>query len=461
MLSILNTSKVTEIDSVYNNAPKIWDFKNAYHDQTKKFLYELEPHLKDSWKYSYDRIQNFQFKRIQKIVEEAYNNVPFYHKLYSDIGFRPEDLKSWDDFEKLPIISKKELSSVPVNDIINSKYIHALRENAEGRNMFNYPLIYNTSGSSGSQLIFSISPFRILFNTLMGYRQMDFQSNGKYKHIQEYSLHIEGCYWWINIDEYQRFNMFTIYIPEKPKKYFTADRLHEYLSNNNIKFISTYPSVLQKIIDLVDLSKYSLKLITVHSEKSSQSQRNYFAKITNTPVVDEYSSQELTRIALQCPNTKEYVIEEDHNYIENKNSKIIGTSLINDSTPFIRYDQDDFGDIKTSNNFNFRILKNFYGREYDNLILPDGSYVYSGELIDQIYRWRETIRIRSCTIVQTSPKKIKIYVDTFNPLKRKEKLDIIADLKSFTLAQMHIDLIEEKYSRDSGDKNSSIIRKPF
>jgi len=49
-------------------------------------------------------------KRIQKMLHYAYERVPFYRNLYQKAGFKPEDIRTLDDFNTIvPAIDKKDL----------------------------------------------------------------------------------------------------------------------------------------------------------------------------------------------------------------------------------------------------------------------------------------------------------------------------------------------------------------
>ena len=50
-----------------------------------------------------------QSERLVKMVENAYNNVPFYKQKFDEMGIKPEDIKSIDDLSKLPFTVKTDL----------------------------------------------------------------------------------------------------------------------------------------------------------------------------------------------------------------------------------------------------------------------------------------------------------------------------------------------------------------
>lgn len=58
---------------------------------------------------SRDYLRAVQSARLIKMVENCYNNVPFYKKKFGDIGLLPGDIKSIDDITKLPFTIKQDL----------------------------------------------------------------------------------------------------------------------------------------------------------------------------------------------------------------------------------------------------------------------------------------------------------------------------------------------------------------
>ncbi len=55
-------------------------------------------------------------KSLVFIFKHAYDNSPFYKKLYKDAGLTPEDVKSVDDLPKIPLITKPELQEAQRKD---------------------------------------------------------------------------------------------------------------------------------------------------------------------------------------------------------------------------------------------------------------------------------------------------------------------------------------------------------
>ena len=50
-----------------------------------------------------------QSKRLRKLVERCYNNVPLYKQRMDEAGILPGDIKDIDDVKKLPFTTKQDL----------------------------------------------------------------------------------------------------------------------------------------------------------------------------------------------------------------------------------------------------------------------------------------------------------------------------------------------------------------
>ena len=67
-----------------------------------------------------------QLEKLQEVVERAYNNVPYYQKLFNEARIGPEDIETLSDLEKIPFTTKADLRdaypfgmfAVPPDDIV-------------------------------------------------------------------------------------------------------------------------------------------------------------------------------------------------------------------------------------------------------------------------------------------------------------------------------------------------------
>ena len=56
-----------------------------------------------------EELERLQFLRLRKILERVYENSPFYKKKWDAAGIKPEDIRSLEDFEQIPFVTKDEI----------------------------------------------------------------------------------------------------------------------------------------------------------------------------------------------------------------------------------------------------------------------------------------------------------------------------------------------------------------
>src|SRR3972149_6781136 len=56
-----------------------------------------------------EKLDRWHLQRIQRLIKFAYNHTSLYRKLYDAAGFKPEDIRTWDDFHrKVPYTDKPD-----------------------------------------------------------------------------------------------------------------------------------------------------------------------------------------------------------------------------------------------------------------------------------------------------------------------------------------------------------------
>ncbi len=324
--------------------------------------------------WSQDQIKNFQLKQLRTIVEEARLNVAAYRNF-------PEatSLQSLADIKSLPILTKEKLASLSVSEKTNQKF------NTDEL------LLSRSSGSTGKALDVYYDPESFNFFILAGLRLFFLALNYWPWYRQAY----------VYTSPYPLTSFFGLYPMDFISTLNPISDTIEKLKTLAPDILVCYPSHLRSIASQMtadDFRKIKPKAINVNSEMSTQAERDYLAKQFGCFVFDEYSSEELTRIASQCRNLS-YHIFEDINYIEIVDDdgqivpdgtigNIVGTNLHNIGMPLIRYMQGDRGAIKhglCECGRNFRVLEKFEGRKNDAFKLSDGTVISSGLLLDLTY----------------------------------------------------------------------------
>lgn len=77
-----------------------------------------------------EQLEEVQLKRLKKLVERVFYNVPFYRGKFQEIGLEPSDIKTLNDLKRLPFTTKQDLRdnypfgmfATPMSDIVR---VHA------------------------------------------------------------------------------------------------------------------------------------------------------------------------------------------------------------------------------------------------------------------------------------------------------------------------------------------------
>jgi len=355
-------------------------------------------------KRSLDEIRAWQFARIGKLVQHAYENVPFYKDIYSSIGFQPGDLKTWEDFKSLPVITKDQvIANYPHNMLARGESVDEL-------------VISRSSGSSGKVLDIAYDSRAMGTYILAGLRLYEMGFSYRPWHRQLY----------VYTSPYPLDSLFGLYPMKFVPTLAPVQQIIDQLLAYKPRLLVCYPSHLKQIAqEMTPLQRRSigLRCISVNSEMSTQKERNALSEMFGCPVLDEYSSEELTRIAAQC-RQKKYHVFEDINYLETLDEAgaptsgqgvLVGTNLHNFAMPMIRYKQNDLVTIENCDcpcGWHFRQITNLQGRKNDNFIMPSGKILSSGFLLDATYDMILTYRdaVRDFCLIQDTATTVRLQV---------------------------------------------------
>ncbi len=327
------------------------------------------------------QIKAKQFARIKYLVEMAYEDIPVYRDKYIAAGFHPSDLKCEADLDLIPIITKPELVAAFPGRCINPKY--AMDDLFPTR----------SSGSSGQTLLIRVDPDAIVTDTIQGARQFALQSGLKYGPA-DLLTHVYTVPWWFpSIGGAYPGAFISSVIP--------PERVAQHLKDLAPQILSCYPSNLEALLPYADAFKESLYLAVTHSEYSAPAARKEAAKQLGVPVLDEYSSEEATRIALELPCGHYHVCEDSVRLdvvdpvtlalqVKGQSGLAVITNLLNEAMPFIRYMQ---GDCITEPvkpdacGISWKQLESIDGRVNDAFINAYGRMIPAGSILDITYRW--------------------------------------------------------------------------
>lgn len=285
--------------------------------------------------------------------------------------------KSFDNWDELPIMTKKEFQK---------PLLERLSEGFTTSNVY----VNKTSGSSGdpfifakdkfchaltwSNIIYRFGWFGIDFNSSLQARfygiPLDFIGNKK-ERIKDILSHR------------YRFTIFDLSdaVLEKVLLKF-QNKKFDYI-NGYTSSIVLFAKFLQKKNIVLTSVCPTIKCCIVTSEMLFDDDKMLLEKQFGVPVVNEYGASELDLIAFQNPEGEWQVnsetlfvevLDEDNNVLPNgEEGRIVITSLYNKAHPFIRYDIGDVGILDEKSTSKKPVLKKLIGRTNDIAVLPSGK----------------------------------------------------------------------------------------
>jgi phenylacetate-CoA ligase len=335
--------------------------------------------FRNQW-LSTERVIAMQNRKLRKIVEHAYQEVPYYKEVFNARNLHPSDIKKKEDLSKLPILTKK---------IVKENYPEKiLAKNKDTKKSS----IRQTSGSSGNILEVALDLSVTYQYHLQQFRQLvdiGYIPTDKAAYVR-YSPSVTRVF-------SQKIGLFRrdfVDLTLKPR-----DQIRELLKiRPNI--INAYPSVLYllaKSISIEEAHFLNLKFILSNSELLYDYMRDTIEKKFNCKVYNDYSCLEFSAIGFECRRQNLHIVS-DNVIIEiigedgkilpfDCDGKIIVTALNNFIMPFIRYEIGDLGMINSEKCIcgrGFPIFKSLVGRRDDFLTMPNGSLLDPQSAVFQV-----------------------------------------------------------------------------
>jgi phenylacetate-CoA ligase len=360
-------------------------------------------------KLNREEVRAYQFEKLKSLVFEAYHNVPLYWKKYHEAGFDPATLKTIEDLNRIPLITKEDLRNAGLRAIKN----FSRRE----------PIwLFSSSGSTGI-------PSRI-------YREEQALWHFMARSLVVYKNWCLGSPL-INV-------LYITDLAAGSIDFALADFLQTTVMEKRIlrssspvpqlihaieliqpEFISSYPSTIRSIaIAMHQLGKIftGLKILHLTSEMLEQTTRSLINIVfPNAKIVETYTSSEAGLIAYSCgiQPSRFHIAETEVLFeIMDKNGNPttdvgqgVVTDLINHCTPMIRYcGLGDFASLDQTScecGTTHRSIKALEGRISDSIFTPDGKWISPYILIDAI---EEIAGIYQFQIIQSSQKNLEIRI---------------------------------------------------
>jgi phenylacetate-CoA ligase len=354
-----------------------------------------------------EEVLHLQQERLTGLLNHAYENVPYYHKVFKDRGLRPSDVRTVEDLKKLPILKKRDIARMPQQ---------LMSKSLSEREM----MPYNTAGTTAESLRFYRTKDDVSWNVAAEFR----------------------TYGWGGYELGDKLALIWIFEPNQLKNPLfklrnlatrqTVSNTRE-LSEESIRSLSermrrVKPAFLRGLASklymlamyvLAEGTPQKLKAVFSTSEILLPSQRKVIERAFGCEVFDYYGSHEVLSMASECEEHSGYHIASENVLLEfvkdgeqvapGERGTILVTSLHNYAMPFIRYDIGDTGkpsDETCRCGRGLSLFKSLEGRTYESFVTGDGTI----QTLRDLDIFFENLPVRMFQIVQTSRDDILIKI---------------------------------------------------
>jgi phenylacetate-CoA ligase len=307
----------------------------------KKFL------EKSQW-WSKEQLTQYQITSLRRLIDHAYQNVPYYRRILIERNLTPAKFSSLADLRKLPLLTK---------EIIQEHFEDLIAKNIPRRAM----KLVTTGGTSNNQLRFYIEKETSLkewaFMTTQ-WERVNFRLDDKRLVLR--GRPIDPCrndgLW--EYDPLTRECRLSVY-------HLTEENLFKYvevMKKFSPDFIHGYPSAVAIFAQFIIENKIKnlppIKGVLCGSEAILDHQKKLIEKAFKTRLFTWYGQSEKAILAGECETNSCYhifpeygiteLVDENGNQITEPNQmgELVGTGFINYAMPLIRYKTGDLASFE-------------------------------------------------------------------------------------------------------------------
>ncbi len=400
---------------------------------------------KTQW-LSREELRERQWKMLQEQITNAYHKTEFYRELFRDAGAAPGDIRGFEDYANLPIVSKAAYAAA------GEGLVSMGRSGAVGFSM--------TSGSTGQ-------PSRIPVSREKGEAALAHALRGR----EWWGVEIGAreFKFWGRAAAFER----TFAGRTRARLKLAKDRLM------NVRPVSPFDMSLQALDDLaatfiddcpdlvfgygraillfaqhlsargIDVRSSKPKAVIYTSEHLVAAQRDFIAAVFGAPVASEYGAVECGIIGYDAPCGSMHASDESL-YLEQTGDpgRLIVTHLGSSAAPLLRYDLGDRVELAPPSvtcacGRGLSVIRSMSGRNNDLVVRPDGQVIHA-ELFD--YVMRQQLGVRRFRIIQSHAAEIEVLLEMND---RRATVYAIADipqvLRPFTGGDMKVSVREVEH----------------
>ena len=333
---------------------------------------------------SADELDAVNWRLTQELLRHAYENVRYYRTLFDGIGMKPEDVKTREDYSRVPVLTRQLLMD----------HFEELRADGVPRKS----LFLSTTGGSTGTPAKVYHPKKTCHDAL-GWRMLswwnlppDCDRASTYRMSGRPHRRLKDLAWW----PMRRFLLNA--------SFYTDEDIRGFLDEfNRIKppLLHGYVGALESVANYIlanGIRVHPPTAVWATSAPLSPAQENTIRTAFGADVYDQYGSCEVHYLSAECPakeglhifsdaRTLEFLDDEHRPVPDGEYGTIAVTDLRNKVFPIIRYLNGDRGRRKTetcSCGVSLPLMDKVKGRVSDTFLLPSGARL-NGESLTTVF----------------------------------------------------------------------------
>ena len=384
------------------------------------------------WK-SPETLRAVREKKLRALIQQAYHHVPYYQKLMAGLKLRPEDIRSGQDLERLPLLSRDCLQGAPPTEV------------TAGNIDLRKCVSPTTSGMTGQ-------PLKVLFRredwTIMNLTWVRaFLASGLSPGQKRAAFTgprdpAEGRHWYEYLGLWRRKDIST-WLDQKTW-IETVRRWRPAALVGYSMTLRVFAEAVQKYRVLDIRPKYIFSTAGILDDVT----RRVLKDVFRAEVIDIYASVEGGCLAWECRVCGGYHLSEDTLVVEilkdgrpappGEAGEVVLTNLHSHAMPLIRYrtgDEAAWARQEPSCGRRLKLLAGIQGRVNDCIVLKTGERISSQPLffavqnVPGVKRWR---------ITQESSDRLLVEIEPTTEFSDVSKHSIIRNLRELVRGQMSV-----------------------
>ena len=401
--------------------------------------------LAESESWDAERLARLQMDRLRDLLADAYANVPYYTRVFDELGMKPGDVRTLEDLRRLPTLTKakaKELGAELHSRRVPRWQVHFATTGGTTGEPFGF---YLDDSSYETEWAFLLAQWRRVGYTL-GHRKITLR--GKVIDAAE-----RGIYW----EENPIYN--ELYLSSYHLTGENFPRYLEAIRRFAPTYIHGYPSAVSLLAEEFQKHPGSLdgldfEAVLAGSERIFPEQRRLMEEAFDCRVYSWYGQTEKVILAGECEEAEIYhafpqygvteVLDPDGNPCPAGTvGELVGTGFMCRYMPLIRYRTGDRGAL--ADRFcdrcgrQYPIVEKLEGRVQDLVVTSDGRLIPITGLVFGAHL-DEYAEIRKLQLVQDEPGRVTVRVAPERKFGAAERENIIREYRRISGGGLEVDV---------------------